>query len=157
MGLVLEIKEAERPDLAVDRVAEALAAAGAGESAMVISFDHVVLKRAAERHPGLRTEAITHARHADLLGVLRSCGASSVSIELEMFRPDDARALHDTGFSNRVHLPRPDELAAYWRGGRDVVPRVVEWIAEGLIDSVSGDDVPFIAGLVARAGKGAPR
>jgi hypothetical protein len=113
----------------------------------------VVLKRAAERHPGLRTEAITHARHADLLGVLRSCGASSVSIELEMFGPDDARALHDAGFSNRVHLPRPDELAAYWRG--DVVPSVLEWIAEGLIDSVSGDDVPFLAGLVARAERGA--
>jgi glycerophosphoryl diester phosphodiesterase len=152
MGLVLEIKEAERPDLAVDRVAELLAAAGAGERAIVISFDHVVLKRAAERHAGLRTEAITHARHADIVAVLRACGASSASIELDMFHPDDARALHDAGLSNRVHLPRPEELLPYWRGGRDVVPRVIEWIAAGLIDSVSGDDVPFIAGLVARAG-----
>ena len=139
---MLEIKEAERPDLAVDRVAALLDATGAADRVIVISFDHVVLKRAVERHPGLRTEAITHARHADLVGVLRACGASSVSIELDMFHPDDAKALHDAGLSNRVHLPRPEALAECWRGGRDIVPRVVEWIAEGLIDTISGDDVP---------------
>jgi hypothetical protein len=106
-----------------------------------------------ERHPGLRTEAITHARHADIVGVLRSCGASAVSIELEMFRPDDARALHEAGCSIRVHVPRPEQLAEYWRGGRDPLPDLVQWIAEGLIDTVSGDDVPFIARLVERAGR----
>ena len=148
MGLVLEIKEAERPDLAVDRVAALLEATGTADRVIVISFDHVVLKRAVERHPGLRTEAITHARHADIVGVLRACGASSVSIELDMFHPDDAKALHDAGLSNRVHLPPPEALAEYWRGGRDIVPQVVEWIAEGLIDTISGDDVPFIARLV---------
>ncbi|MCC2662220.1 MAG: glycerophosphoryl diester phosphodiesterase [Geminicoccaceae bacterium] len=153
MGLVLEIKEAERPDLAVDRVAALLETAGAADRVIVISFDHVVLKRAVERHPGLRTEAITHARHADLVGVLRACGASSVSIELDMFHPGDARALHSAGLSNRLSLPRPETLAEYWRGGRDLVPRIVDWIAEGLVDSVSGDDVLFLAGLVARAGR----
>jgi glycerophosphoryl diester phosphodiesterase len=152
MGIVLEIKEAERPDLAVDRVAELLAATGTGDRVIIISFDHVVLKRAVERH-GLRTQAITHARHADIVGVLRTCSASSVSIELEMFCPDDARALHDAGLSNRVHLPRPDDLAAYWRGGRDLIPRILEWIADGLIDTVSGDDVPFLARLVHHAGR----
>ena len=29
------------------------------------------------------------------------------------------------GFSNRVHLPRPDVLAEYWRGGRDPLPDLV--------------------------------
>jgi glycerophosphoryl diester phosphodiesterase len=155
MGVVLEIKEAERPDLAADRVADLLAATGTGERVILLSFDHTVLRRAAERHPGVRTEAITHARHADILGVLRACGASSVSIELDMFHPADAEALHDAGFSNRVHVPRPEVLAEHWRGGRDVIPRLEQWIAAGLIDSVSGDDVPFIAAMVARAGQDA--
>jgi hypothetical protein len=69
-----------------------------------------------------------------------------------MFHPDDARALHEAGLSNRVHLPRPEALAEAWRGGRDILPRVVDWLAEGLIDTVSGDDVPFLARLVEGAG-----
>ena len=153
MGLLLEIKETERTDLAVDRVARLIEARGASDRVLVISFDHVVLKRAVERHPGIGTEAITHARHADILGVLRACGGRSVSIELDMFHPQDAKALHDAGFSNRVSLPRPEVLEEYWLGGRDIIPAVVQWIAEGLIDTVSGDDVPFLARLVKRAGR----
>jgi glycerophosphoryl diester phosphodiesterase len=155
MGLVIEIKEAERPDLAVDLVAGLLEATGTLDRSIVISFDHMVLKRAIEDHPGMRTEAITHARHADLIGVLKACGASSVSIELNMFHPDDAKALHDAGLSNRLSMPRPEKLAANWRD--DIATRVVAWIAEGLVDSISGDDVPFLADLVARAGRTGPK
>jgi glycerophosphoryl diester phosphodiesterase len=153
MGLLLEIKDTERPDLAVDRVASLLAATGTVDRAVVISFDHVVLKRAVERHSGIRTQAITHARHADIVGVLRACGASSVSIELDMFHPDDGRTLRAAGCSNRVSVPRPEQLAKYWHGGRDPLPKFVNWIADGLIDAISGDDVPFIARLVERAGQ----
>jgi glycerophosphoryl diester phosphodiesterase len=153
MGIVLEIKEAERPDLAVDRVAALLEATGCLDRVIVISFDHVVLKRGRERHPGLRTEAITHARHADLIGVLNACGATSVSIELDMFNVEDAKALHDAGFSNRLSMPRPEMLAGYWREGRDRLPAILQWIADGHVDSISGDDVPFIVRLVERAGQ----
>jgi glycerophosphoryl diester phosphodiesterase len=118
-----------------------------------------VLKRAVERYPGIRTQAITCARHADIVGVLRACRAGSVSIELDMFHPDDAKALHDAGYSNRVSLPRSEVLAEY-RGRRDdIIPSVVRWIAEGLIDTISGDDVPFLAKLVedaSAAKKGRP-
>src|ERR1700730_15653699 len=119
MGLVLEIKEAEQPDLAVDRVASLLAATSTLDRVVVISFDHVVLKRAVERHPGIRTQAITHARHTDIVGVLRACGAASVSIEFDMFHPDDGRALHMAGCSNRVRIPRRERLDGKWRGGGD--------------------------------------
>lgn len=153
MGIVLEIKEAERPDLCADLVADLLKTTGTSDRVIVIGFDHVVLKGLVERHKGLKTEAITHARHADIVGVLKSCGASSVSIELDMFRPEDGRTLHQAGLSNRVHIPRPEKLVEGWRCGRDPLPRIVEWVAEGLIDTISGDDVPFIARLVARAGR----
>jgi glycerophosphoryl diester phosphodiesterase len=153
MGVVLEIKEAERPDLAFDRVAALLKVSRTLDQVIVISFDHTVLKRGRERHPTLRTEAITHAKHADLLGVLTACGASSVSIELDMFRPDDAQALHQAGFSNRLSMPRPEKLVEYWRGGRDRLPKIAQWIADGFVDSISGDDVPFIARLVERAAR----
>ena len=85
--------------------------------------------------------------------MLRASGAGSVSIEFDMFHPDDAKALHHAGFANRVSLPGPDVFAAFRGGGRDIVPSIVRWIADGLIDTISGDDVPFLAGLVARAGR----
>ena len=151
MGVVLEIKEYERPEPAVERVADLLDATGTTDRVLVLSFDHVVLKHMVEAHPGIRTEAITHARHADIVGVLKACGASSVSIELDMFHPDDGHALHAAGLSNRVHLPRPEKLVPFWQGGRDLVPRIVEWIADGAIDTLSGDDVPFLAMLVEKA------
>ena len=152
MGLFLEIKEAEWPDLAVDRVVALAEATGTADRVTVISFDHVLLNHAAQRNRGIATQAITHARHADIVGVVRACGARSVSIELDMFHPADAQALHEAGFSIRLSLPGPDVFAAFCRGRRDIVPRVVRWIADGLIDAISGDDVPFLAGLVARAG-----
>jgi glycerophosphoryl diester phosphodiesterase len=157
IGIFLEIKEAERPDLAVDQVTEILIARGMADRSMIIGFDHVMLKRTVERHPEIRTQAITHARHADILGVLRACRASSVSIELDMFHPQDAKALHDAGFSSRLSLPGSEALAACRQGGRDVIPAIVQWLAEGLIDTVSGDDVPFLAGLVERAGAAGSR
>jgi glycerophosphoryl diester phosphodiesterase len=152
IGIFVEIKEAERPHLAVDRVVETIEARGTADRTIIIGFDHVVLKRAVERHPGIVTQAIIHARHVDTLGVLRACGAGSVSIELDMFHPDDAKALHDAAFSIRVNLPRSEALAAYRQDGRDIVSAVVQWIAEGFIDTVSGDDVPLLARLVERAG-----
>jgi glycerophosphoryl diester phosphodiesterase len=92
-------------------------------------------------------------RHTDIVGVLRACGAASVSIEFDMFHPDDGRALHMAGCSNRVSIPRPERLAEYGRGGRDPLPNLIQWIADGLIDTISGDDVPFLASLVERARK----
>ena len=130
-----------------------LEATGAADHVLVISFDHVVLKRAVDRHPGIGTEAITHSRHVDIVGVLRACGATSASVELNMFHPDDAKALHDAGYFHRLSLPRPEALAEYWRGGRDIIPSLVRWIGEGLIDTISGDDVPFLAKLGERAGR----
>jgi hypothetical protein len=36
------------------------------------------------------------------------------------------------------NLPRSEALPAYRQGGRDIVSSVLHWIAEGLIDTVSG-------------------
>ena len=91
--------------------------------------------------------ATRHRR--DLAGVRREF----LSIELDMFHPDDAQALHAAGCSNRVSVPGPRKLAEYWRGGRDLLPKIVDWIGDGMIDAISSDDVSFIAKLVERAGR----
>jgi glycerophosphoryl diester phosphodiesterase len=148
MGLVVEMKERERPAALSDRVLKILRETNGFGNVLLLSFNHVDLKEIKEKEPGVRTEAIVHARHADILGVLRACGADSVSIELEMFAPEDARAVHDAGLSNRVHAPRPEHLVPYWAAGRDPRKMIGGWLSAGLIDSLSGDDVGFLRKLV---------
>ena len=148
MGLVVEMKERERPDDLSARVLSVLRKTDGFGSVLLLSFNHVDLLRIKEKEPKVRAEAIVHARHADLVGVLSACRADSVSIELEMFAPEDAAALHEAGFYNRVHCPRPAQLAAYWAHGRDYRQRIGAWLAAGLIDSLSGDDVVFLRKLV---------
>jgi glycerophosphoryl diester phosphodiesterase len=148
MGLVVEMKERERPEVLASRILAVLRETDGADNVMLLSFNHVDLARIKEREPRVRTEAIVHARHVDIVAVAKACGADSVSIELDMFAAEDGAALHDAGLGNRVHLPRPDELAQFWIHGRDYRPRIGGWLAAGLIDSVSGDDVPFLRKLV---------
>ena len=151
LGLVVEIKERSRVERLTECLATLLEATGARDDVVLISFDHVDLRRAKERIPRLRTEGITHARHADPVAVARAARLDSLSIELDRFHPDDARALHAGGIALRCHVPPPAELAELQRYGIDPVPELREWLAAGLIDSLSGDDVGFLADLVASA------
>jgi glycerophosphoryl diester phosphodiesterase len=150
LGLVVEIKERARVGRLAERLAALLDETGAILDIVLLSFDHVDLLRAKERLPGIRTEGITHARHADPVGVARAARLDSLSIELERFHPDDAKALHAAGVAIRCHLPPPSELAALARYGIDVEPEIGGWLSAGLIDTISCDDVAWLAGLVAR-------
>jgi glycerophosphoryl diester phosphodiesterase len=151
LGLVVEIKERLRVDVLVERLVPLLGETGTEDRVMLLSFDHVDLRRAKERFPGIRTEGITHARHADPVGVARAARLDSLSIELERFHPDDARALHDAGVAIRCHVPPPAELAQDRQYGLDPLPALRTWLSAGLIDALSGDDVSFLADLVTRS------
>jgi len=148
MGLVVEMKERERPDALSSRVLSVLNETDGVGQVQILSFNHVDLARIKEKAPELRTEAIVHARHVDIVAVLKSCGARSVSFELDMFAAEDAEAVHAAGISNRVHIPGPNVLAPYWMHGRDPRAQIGAWLSAGLIDSLSGDDVPFLRKLV---------
>ena len=151
LGLVVEIKERFRVERLIERLADLLEATGARDEALLISYDHVDLRRAKERIPRLRTEGITHCRHADPVAVARAARLDSLSIELERYHPDDARALHGAGIAIRCHLPTPAEIALAQDYGIDPLPTLREWLAAGLIDALSGDDVGFLADLVGSA------
>ena len=111
LGLVAEIKERQRIDRLLERLAALIEETGALDDVILISFDHVDLRRAKDMIPGIRTEGITHARHADPVGVARSARLDSLSIELDRFDPADALALHAAGIALRCHVPPPDKLA----------------------------------------------
>ena len=83
MGLLVEIKERQRPDVLIDRLAELLATEGWLDDVLVISFDHPSLVRAHQQIVGLRTELITHARHVDPAAL--ATRAEAASVEWNMF------------------------------------------------------------------------
>jgi glycerophosphoryl diester phosphodiesterase len=148
LGLVVEIKEFRDVPRLIDRLEGVLEETGAADGAIFISFDHVVLRQLKKRLAGIRTEGILHARHADIVSVARAADLDAVSIEHMMFRPEDGEALHDAGIAVRFHLQRPEEYSRYSAAGVDLLAGVRGWIRDGAIDTISGDDVVFLRGLV---------
>jgi glycerophosphoryl diester phosphodiesterase len=149
LGLVVEIKEPRNLAGVVDRLAELIESGGFNQHAILISFDHAFLKSLKQRLPGIRTEGIVHARHADIVAVAQSAGLDSVAVEHLMFRPEDGEALHAAGVAVRLHLQRPAYYARYAEAGVDLLAEPRQWIAAGVVDTVSGDDVAFLTILSA--------
>lgn len=148
LGLLVEIKERQRTEALIDRLAAVLAEQRALDEVLVISFDHPSLRSAQARIPGLRTELITHARHVDPVALARRAEATSIAIEADMFHPDDAAALHAIGVGVRVTIPRPERIAQRRGYGLDPLAPVVPALQAGLIDVLAGDDVRAVRALV---------
>ena len=148
MGLLIEIKERQRPEIMIECLARLLTAENALDDVLVISFDHVSLVRLKNRLPAVRTELITHARHADPVAMAERAGAASVAIEWNMFDAKDAIALHAAGIAVRVTVPRPERLALRRKYGFDDESRLAAHLAAGHIDVLAGDDTAYLSQLV---------
>lgn len=148
LGLLIEIKERQRPDIMIDCLARLLVAKNALDDVLVISFDHVSLVRLKNRLPAIRTELITHARHVDPVEMAKRAGASSVSVEWNMFNAKDAEALHEAGIAVRVTVPRPERLALRRKYGFDDEKSIAAQLSAGHIDVLAGDDVAHLRRLV---------
>lgn len=152
--LHLEVEVKEHRDLATyaRALAPLLEDPAARDRVMMISFNHVDMRWLKSQIPGIRTQGIIHARHGDPVQVARSAGLDSLSVELGMFHPDDALALHDAGIFIRCHAYKPTSIAAMQAMGINIRPALIDWLRAGLIDTLSGDDVAWLAQIVAEAG-----
>jgi glycerophosphoryl diester phosphodiesterase len=148
LGLVVEIKEFVDLPRLFDRLEQILDETSGNGLAIFISFDHVVLRSLKERLPEIRTEGIVHARHADIVRVAEAANLDCVAVDYDMFRAEDGKALHDAGVAVRVHLERPNIYERYSKLGVDLLANARASVAEGLIDTISGDDVAFLARFV---------
>ena len=148
IGIHCEIKDTVNEDALIDRLGELLDKTGAIDWLVAISFDHQQLTKAKAAIPGLRTEGITHARHVDPAGLVARADVDSVSVEAERFRAEDGPEIHEAGVAIRCHIPPPHVIAHMEDYGRDMRNTVGGWIAEGVVDTVSGDDVGYVRALV---------
>lgn len=152
LGFELEIKE--RRDLPgfARRLAEVLEDAEDRAGVMVISFDHVDLRWLKTQIPGIKTGGIVHARHGDPVAVAASAALDELCIDLAVWDAEDARRLHEAGVANRCHAYSPATIERMARAGLDPRPALRDALAAGLIDTLSGDDVGWIAALAREAG-----
>lgn len=151
LGLVVEIRETRETDRLVARLAGILAGTDLADHAVFAGADHVALRALKTRLPAVRTEGLLAARHADPVGVARAARLDAVSVGHLMFRPEDGAALHAAGIAVRLRLQRPEDYARHARAGIDLLAGVRDWVGGGAVDSVSGDDVGWLAALVARS------
>lgn len=146
----IEIKEKLRLDAYAQALAKVLAKPADLGRVMAISFDHAHLKAMKAAIPGLRTGGIVHERYADPVAVAKAADLDELCIDLSVFDPEQAAALHDAGISIRCHAYDPKKIDEMEREGLEPVARLTEYLRAGLIDTLSGDDVDWLADLVRR-------
>lgn len=151
MGLEVEVKEKRGLPRYGEVLGRMLADPADRAAVMIISFDHAHLRDLKRNLPGLKTGGICHARYGDPVGVARAADLDELCIDLSAFHPDDAHALHAAGIAIRCHAYRPATMAAADRAGLGWTEALRGWLAEGLIDTLSGDDVAWCASMVAGA------
>jgi|AntAceMinimDraft_1070359.scaffolds.fasta_scaffold01365_6 glycerophosphoryl diester phosphodiesterase len=152
LGFEVEVKERRDLPRYARQLAEVLEDPADMERVMMISFDHAWLYWLKTQIPGIKTGGIIHARHTDPIRVATSAGLDQLSIDLSVWHPDDALQLHDAGIVNRCHAYAPTMIERLNRAGLDPLPSLRDWLAGELIDTLSGDDVGWVAAVVARAG-----
>ncbi|MBA3039411.1 MAG: glycerophosphodiester phosphodiesterase [Alphaproteobacteria bacterium] len=149
--LEIEIKEKLHTEAYTQALKTALADPRDLGRVMMISFDHAHLKAVKAAIPGLRTGGIVHERYADPVAIARAANLDELCIDLSVFDPADAEALHAAGISIRCHAYKPEKIAEMEREGLEPVKKLTEYLRAGLLDTISGDDVEWLSELVSRA------
>lgn len=153
LDLVLEVEIKEKVDLEAyyEALSQVLANPADRERVMMISFDHASLKAVKARIPGLRTGGIVHEHFPDPVAVARMSDLDELCIDLDVFDPADAAALHAAGISIRCHAYKPRTWEMARRAGLGWDDTLPAWLKAGLIDTLSGDDVGWLRDYLAKA------
>lgn len=153
LDLVLEVEVKEKVDLPgyTAALARALSHDADLGRVMMISFDHRSLNDIKAAVPGIRTGGIVHERFSDPVAVARMSNLDQLCIDLDVYALEDARALHDAGSSIRCHAYKPRHWDLARQTGMDWDERVRAALRDGLIDTLSGDDVAWLRDYVAKA------
>lgn len=149
--LEVEIKEKRNLVGMAEALARALADPRDRKRVMLLSFDHVWLCELKDRIPEIKTAGIVQSRLADPLAVAQSARLDQLSIDFSVFDPKQAIQLRDEGLSLRCHAYDPDKIAVMDHAGLAPRRRLIGFLRDGLIDTLSGDDVAWLADLVDEA------
>ncbi|MBL0867756.1 phosphodiesterase [Pectobacterium carotovorum] len=104
------------------------------------SFDYVQLRAVKAAIPDVPTVGLMHSRLIDPAALARQANLDAMSIEIDRFARGEARQLHDEGFAAFLYLPGSyhQDLQEH---AVDIEVQIVQWIREGQLDQLLGDDV----------------
>ncbi|HEY4202550.1 MAG TPA: glycerophosphodiester phosphodiesterase family protein [Devosiaceae bacterium] len=145
----IEIKEKVRLERYIEVLKDTLADPADMQRVMMISFDHLSLKQAKAAIPGLKTGGIVHERYGDPVVVARSADLDELCIDLSVYELEDAEKLHAAGISIRCHAYKPEYFDRAIRSGLPWNEILGTALRNGLIDTLSGDDVAWLRDYVA--------
>src|SRR5579875_273715 len=119
--LVIELKGTHRPEL-VDRTIELVREREMVEAVMLISFDHLALRRARTLADDLCLGALYVGRPADPVGMAAACGADALCPQWTLVSADDVASAHRAGLAVCVWtVNEPSDIAEMLARGVDSI------------------------------------
>jgi glycerophosphoryl diester phosphodiesterase len=142
----LELKIYDRDDVIFPKLRALIDELGCADLLQFSSFDYVQLKAVKKAIPEVPTVGLMHSRLIDPAAIGRQADLDAMNIEIYHFASGEARQLHEDGFAAFLYLPagHHEKLMQY---GVDVEAQVLQWVREGQLDQLLGDDVAQVAGL----------
>jgi glycerophosphoryl diester phosphodiesterase len=148
LGIIyqLELKIYDRDEVIFPKLRALIDEMGCADLLQFSSFDYVQLKAVKAAIPEVPTVGLMHSRLIDPAAIARQANLDAMNIEVYHFASGEARQLHEDGFAAFTYLPANyhEKLIQY---GADVEAQVVQWVREGQLDQLLGDDVGQVARL----------
>ena len=152
LGIIyqLELKLYDRDDVLFPKLRTLIEKLSCADLLQFSSFDYVQLKAVKAAIPDVPTVGLMHSRLIDPAAIARQANLDAMNIEIYHFASGEARQLHDEGFAAFCYLPAGyhEKLLQY---GVNVEAQVVQWVREGQLDQLLGDDVAQVARLKEQA------
>jgi len=148
LGIIyqLELKIYDQNDVFFLKLRALIDELGAADLLQFSSFDYVQLRDVKKAIPEVPTVGLMLSRLIDPASLARQADLDAMNIEVYHFASGEARQLHEEGFAAFCYLPagHHEKLMTY---GVDVESQLVQWVREGQLDQLLGDDVAQIARL----------
>jgi glycerophosphoryl diester phosphodiesterase len=148
LGIIyqLELKIYDRNDVLFAKLQALIDELGCADLLQFSSFDYVQLKAVKEVIPDVPTVGLMHSRLIDPAAIARQANLDAMNIEVYHFASGEAHQLHEEGFAAFTYLPAGyhEKLMQY---GVDIEAQIIQWVREGQLDQLLGDDVSQVTRL----------
>ncbi|MBF2712736.1 agrocinopine phosphodiesterase (plasmid) [Agrobacterium vitis] len=152
MLLQLELKVQGLDDLLFPKTAALLDELDAHDVVWFSSLDFRQLRDIKRQIPKVPTVGLSHTSFIDPVALAKEAHLDALQFDWHRFSPEEAIQLHRNGIAATVVvIATQKEIERRASYGDDIERRVAEWISDGHIDQLLGDDVAWVERVVRSA------